>query len=213
MAGGATLLVTPRGHVEFSRLRGLSPSGRCSPFSTDADGVVWAEGCGLVLLKRLADARATATGSSPSSRGRPSTRTAAARPERPERPGAGTVVRAALDAAGLRPDDLDHVERTARAPARGPIEGRALAAVFGPGRPADRPLGVGPSSPRSVTPRPRRASAVSSRRSWPSATNCSPPRCTPAPRPSTWTGRAAACGCTAPPGHGRGAATGCGGPG
>ncbi|MFE4582561.1 beta-ketoacyl synthase N-terminal-like domain-containing protein, partial [Streptomyces chartreusis] len=57
LAGGATLLVTPRGHVEFSRLRGLSPSGRCSAFSADADGVVWAEGCGIVLLKRLTDAR------------------------------------------------------------------------------------------------------------------------------------------------------------
>ncbi|MFG2361747.1 SDR family NAD(P)-dependent oxidoreductase [Streptomyces mirabilis] len=145
LAGGATLLVTPRAHVEFSRLRGLSPSGRCSPFSTDADGVVWAEGCGLVLLKRLADARrdgdrvlAVVKGSAINQDGRSQGLSA------PSGPAQERVVRAALDAAGLRPDDLDHVEAHGTGTRLGdPIEGRALAAVFGPGRPADRPLGVG----------------------------------------------------------------------
>ncbi|MGP4048705.1 SDR family NAD(P)-dependent oxidoreductase [Streptomyces sp. 2A115] len=145
LAGGATLLVTPRGHVEFSRLRGLSPSGRCSPFSADADGVVWAEGCGLVLLKRLADARrdgdrvlAVVKGSAINQDGRSQGLSA------PNGPAQERVLRAALDAAGLRPDDLDHVEAHGTGTRLGdPIEGRALAAVFGPGRPADRPLGVG----------------------------------------------------------------------
>ncbi|MCX4459084.1 SDR family NAD(P)-dependent oxidoreductase [Streptomyces sp. NBC_01728] len=145
LAGGATLLVTPRGHVEFSRLRGLSPTGRCSPFSADADGVVWAEGCGLVLLKRLADARrdgdrvlAVVKGSAINQDGRSQGLSA------PSGPAQERVVRAALDAAGLRPDDLDHVEAHGTGTRLGdPIEGRALAAVFGPGRPADRPLGVG----------------------------------------------------------------------
>ncbi|MFJ1606020.1 SDR family NAD(P)-dependent oxidoreductase [Streptomyces sp. NPDC088253] len=145
LAGGATLLVTPRGHVEFSRLRGLSPTGRCSPFSTDADGVVWAEGCGLVLLKRLADARrdgdrvlAVVKGSAINQDGRSQGLSA------PSGPAQERVVRAALDAAGLRPDDLDYVEAHGTGTRLGdPIEGRALAAVFGPGRPADRPLGVG----------------------------------------------------------------------
>ncbi|WP_343244063.1 type I polyketide synthase, partial [Streptomyces sp. SID7958] len=108
LAGGATLLVTPRGHVEFSRLRGLSPSGRCSPFSADADGVVWAEGCGLVLLKRLADARrdgdrvlAVIKGSAVNQDGRSQGLSA------PSGPAQERVLRAALDAAGLRPGDLD----------------------------------------------------------------------------------------------------------
>ncbi|MGW0966443.1 SDR family NAD(P)-dependent oxidoreductase [Streptomyces sp. NPDC002516] len=145
LAGGATLLVTPRGHVEFSRLRGLSPSGRCSPFSTEADGVVWAEGCGLVLLKRLADARrdgdrilAVVKGSSVNQDGRSQGLSA------PSGPAQERVLRAALDDAGLRPDDLDYVEAHGTGtPLGDPIEGRALASVFGPGRPADRPLGVG----------------------------------------------------------------------
>ncbi|MEU0673972.1 SDR family NAD(P)-dependent oxidoreductase [Streptomyces sp. NPDC006172] len=145
LAGGVTLLVTPRAHVEFSRLRGLSPSGRCSPFSADADGVVWAEGCGLVLLKRLADARrdgdrvlAVVKGSALNQDGRSQGLSA------PNGPAQERVVRAALDAAGLDPHDIDHVEAHGTGTRLGdPIEGGALAAVFGPGRPADRPLGVG----------------------------------------------------------------------
>ncbi|MFF3849235.1 SDR family NAD(P)-dependent oxidoreductase [Streptomyces sp. NPDC002328] len=145
LAGGATLLVTPRGHVEFSRLRGLSPSGRCSPFSADADGVVWAEGCGLVLLKRLADARrdgdrvlAVVKGSALNQDGRSQGLSA------PNGRAQERVLRAALDAAGLRPQDIDYVEAHGTGTRLGdPIEGGALAAVFGPGRPADRPLGVG----------------------------------------------------------------------
>ncbi|GAA4073286.1 SDR family NAD(P)-dependent oxidoreductase [Streptomyces shaanxiensis] len=145
LAGGASLLVTPRGHVEFSRLRGLSPSGRCSPFSADADGVVWAEGCGVVLLKRLADARrdgdrvlAVVKGSAINQDGRSQGLSA------PNGPAQERVLRAALDAAGLQPHDLDHIEAHGTGTRLGdPIEGRALAAVFGPGRPAERPLGVG----------------------------------------------------------------------
>ncbi|MEU5248055.1 SDR family NAD(P)-dependent oxidoreductase, partial [Streptomyces asoensis] len=145
LAGGATLLVTPRGHVEFSRLRGLSPSGRCSPFSADADGVVWAEGCGLVLLKRLDDARrdgdrvlAVVKGSALNQDGRSQGLSA------PSGPAQERVLRAALDAAGLRPRDIDHVEAHGTGtPLGDPIEGNALAAVFGQDRPAGRPLGVG----------------------------------------------------------------------
>ncbi|MFM9629046.1 SDR family NAD(P)-dependent oxidoreductase [Streptomyces galilaeus] len=145
LAGGATLLVTPRGHVEFSRLRGLSPSGRCSPFSADADGVVWAEGAGLVLLKRLADARrdgdeilAVVKGSALNQDGRSQGLSA------PNGPAQERVLRAALDAAGLGPDDIDYVEAHGTGtPLGDPIEGNALAAVFGPGRPAGRPLALG----------------------------------------------------------------------
>lgn len=145
LAGGATLMVSPRGHVEFSRLRGLSPSGQCRPFADDADGVVWAEGCGLVVLKRLRDARrdgdpvlALVKGSAVNQDGRSQGLTA------PNGRAQERVVRSALDAAGLRPEDLDHVEAHGTGTTLGdPVEGRALARVFGPGRPTGRPLAVG----------------------------------------------------------------------
>ncbi|WP_329406015.1 SDR family NAD(P)-dependent oxidoreductase [Streptomyces sp. NBC_00704] len=58
VAGGANVLINPRLFAGFSAASMLSPTGRCRPFSARADGFVRAEGGGLVLLKRLSDARA-----------------------------------------------------------------------------------------------------------------------------------------------------------
>jgi acyl transferase domain-containing protein/3-hydroxymyristoyl/3-hydroxydecanoyl-(acyl carrier protein) dehydratase len=44
-------------HVGFSALNALSKSGRSRPFHRDADGLVPAEGCAMLALKRLDDAR------------------------------------------------------------------------------------------------------------------------------------------------------------
>ncbi|MCK4623420.1 MAG: acyltransferase domain-containing protein [Desulfuromonadales bacterium] len=40
----------------FSQLRALSPSGTCSPFDKQGNGLVVGEGCGMFLLKRTEDA-------------------------------------------------------------------------------------------------------------------------------------------------------------
>jgi 3-oxoacyl-(acyl-carrier-protein) synthase/acyl carrier protein len=56
LAGGVNLVLDPAGTVAFSQARMMSPTGRCRSFSDDADGYVRAEGCGMVVLKRLADA-------------------------------------------------------------------------------------------------------------------------------------------------------------
>ncbi|WP_454197193.1 HAD-IIIC family phosphatase [Nocardia sp. Marseille-Q1738] len=145
LAGGATLLMSPTAHIELCRLGVLSPTGRCAPFSADADGTVWAEGAGLLLLKRLGDARrsgdrvlAVIRGSAVNQDG-PSQGLSA-----PNGAAQEQVLRSALGAAGLAPHDIDYVEAHGTGTALGdPIEARALARVFGPGRDQDRRLGIG----------------------------------------------------------------------
>lgn len=43
-------------YLGLSRAHFLSPTGQCKPFDEDADGYSRAEGCGLFILKHLADA-------------------------------------------------------------------------------------------------------------------------------------------------------------
>ena len=57
LAGGLSRPDSLYTQMGFSQLRALSPSGRCSPFDRKGDGLIVGEGAGMVVLKRLADAR------------------------------------------------------------------------------------------------------------------------------------------------------------
>ncbi|KAH7118621.1 polyketide synthase [Dactylonectria estremocensis] len=141
---GASLLLNPGLHVEFSGLRGMSADGRCRAFAADADGTGWGEGATAVLLKRLSDAQrdgdvihAVLRGTAVNHDGRSASLTA------PSGPAQQRLVRSALAAAGLQPDHVDYIEAHGTGTKLGdPIEGTALVEVFG-SRSGPEPLWVG----------------------------------------------------------------------
>jgi acyl transferase domain-containing protein/NAD(P)H-dependent flavin oxidoreductase YrpB (nitropropane dioxygenase family)/NAD(P)-dependent dehydrogenase (short-subunit alcohol dehydrogenase family)/acyl carrier protein len=56
LAGGAELNNSIHHYRMFSSVQALSPTGRCRPFDSTADGIALGEGVACVVLKRLVDA-------------------------------------------------------------------------------------------------------------------------------------------------------------
>lgn len=145
LAGGVNLILRPDVTVALSRAHMLAPDGRCKAFDARADGFVRGEGCGVLVLKRLADAErdgdrvvAVVRGSAANQDGRSNGLTA------PNGAAQEAVLRDALRDARLDAHRVDVVEAHGTGTSLGdPIEVGALAAVLGEGRAADRPLLVG----------------------------------------------------------------------
>ena len=145
LAAGVSLMLDPALTVAFGRAGGLAAGGRCRPFGAEADGIVRGEGCGVVVLKRHADAvrdgdrvLAVLRGGSVNSDGRSNGLVA-------PNPGAQeALLRRAYADAGCPPSDVDYVEAHGTGtPLGDPIEAGALGAVCGAGRAPGDPLLIG----------------------------------------------------------------------
>jgi acyl transferase domain-containing protein/SAM-dependent methyltransferase len=111
----------------------LSPDGHCRPFDARAQGTVPGNGVGIVVLKRLEDARADGDSIRAVIRGAALNNDGAAKVgfTAPSVAGQAEVVGMALAIAGVRPREVTYVEAHGTATPMGdPIEVRALDRVF-----------------------------------------------------------------------------------
>lgn len=144
VAGGINVLLNPHVFAGFSSASMLSPTGRCRPFSAQADGFTRAEGGGLVLLKRLADARADgdrvhavilASGANNDGRTPGLALPSSAAQE--------ALLRQVYGRAGLVPDEVSYLEAHGTGtPAGDPLEVEAIGRALGAGR-SRGPLPIG----------------------------------------------------------------------
>jgi 3-oxoacyl-[acyl-carrier-protein] synthase II len=115
ITGGADAMVTPLLMAGFAQMRALStrnddPAGASRPFDVDRDGFVAAEGAGVLVLERVADARARAVPVHARVVGYGSSTDAAhITAPRPDGAIAELAVRSALRDAGAVPGDVTHV--------------------------------------------------------------------------------------------------------
>jgi len=145
LAGGVNVILAPEITVALSKYHMMAPDGRCKAFDARADGFVRGEGCGLVVLKRLTDARADGDtvlavikGTAANQDGASSGLTA------PNGPSQEAVIREALANAGLSPAEMGYVETHGTGTALGdPIEVRALGQVLRPHRSSQQPVLLG----------------------------------------------------------------------
>ncbi|MEO3759943.1 polyketide synthase Pks13 [Mycobacterium sp. B14F4] len=146
IVGGVNALITPLVTVGFDEVGGvLAPDGRIKSFSQDADGYARSEGGGMLVLKRVADARrdgdeilAVIAGSAVNHDGRSNGLLA------PNPDAQAEVLRKAYRDAGINPRVVDYIEAHGTGTILGdPIEADALGRVVGRGRAADKPALLG----------------------------------------------------------------------
>ncbi|MEU9806767.1 polyketide synthase Pks13 [Mycobacterium sp. NPDC050853] len=146
VAGGVNAIITPVVTIGFDEVGGiLAPDGRIKSFSQDANGYSRSEGGGMLVLKRLSDARrdgdpimAIIAGSAVNHDGRSNGLLA------PNPDAQAEVLRKAYKDAGIDPRTVDVIEAHGTGTILGdPIEADGLGRVVGRGRDADKPALLG----------------------------------------------------------------------
>jgi acyl transferase domain-containing protein len=132
IVGGIQRYLSPEYWMNLCKSRILSPDGKCKSFSDDANGYVRGEGCGVIVLKRLSQAKADndrihaiIPGSATCQDGKTSGLTV------PNGASQQAAIKSALKNAQLTIDDIDYLEAHGTGtPIGDPIEINAIGNLF-----------------------------------------------------------------------------------
>lgn len=149
LVGGTNVLISPEPWGGFREAGILSQTGCCHAFDKSADGMVRGEGCGVIVLQRLSDARlegrrilAILTGSAVNQDGKSNGIMA------PNPSAQIGVLENACKSALVDPLEIGYVEAHGTGTSLGDrIEAHALGMVFGRKRPGSGPLMIGSIKP------------------------------------------------------------------
>ena len=145
IAGAVNLILSPEVTIAFSHARMMAADGRCKTFDAKADGYVRAEGCGVVILKRLSDAlrdRDNILGLIRGSAVNQDGRTAGI--AAPNASAQQAVIREALEQSGVSAKELTYFEAHGTGTSIGdPIEVAAIKGVLGDAAPDELPCVMG----------------------------------------------------------------------
>ena len=145
LAGGVNLILSPESNIALSKAHMMARDGRCKTFDDAADGYVRSEGCGIIVLKKLAHALADGDrvlavirGSAVNHDGHSGGLTA------PNGPAQAAVIRSALAAAQVNAAEIGYVEAHGTGTSLGdPIEVETLASVMAGDGSRNHPLAIG----------------------------------------------------------------------
>lgn len=142
LAGGVNAMASPETTIAICAIQALSKKGRCASFDASGDGYARGEGCGIVALKRLSDAKeqghrilALIKGSATNHDGPSGGLTV------PSGPAQTQVIKTALKQARVDPLDIDYLEAHGTGTSLGdPIEVNAFSRVYCKNRGKEKPL-------------------------------------------------------------------------
>jgi len=145
LAGGVNIILNPEISVSTSQAGMMAWDGHCKTFDATADGYVRSEGCGVVVLKRLSEAKrdgnliwALVRSSAVNQDGHSIGLTA------PNGLAQQDVIRQAITKAGLTPAQIDYVETHGTGtPLGDAIEVQSLATVLNDRQVEEQPCALG----------------------------------------------------------------------